>query len=169
MYIISEKDSIEELADVPIMDVGAPLPIVISSDSDLVLGYHVSNKSPTTYPKHVEVIKGGLEDGRFALVRFWRVISSIAGVPNEDQIENHPLCKRGLASYMAVKVNNSSWLHLIKETYKLEDDKLNHFIFTFHDSSFECFARSYWVTVFDGCDEAIINQHLLKPIFGPFA
>jgi hypothetical protein len=169
MYVINKKDNIEQLPDVPMMDVGAPQPIVISNDTDLVLGYNISSRSPNSYPNHVEVVDGGLGNGRFALIRFWRVVSSVAGDPNEDNIHNHPLHEKGLKAYMAVKVVNSSWLTLAKETYKISDEKLNHFIFTFHDSSFECFARSYWVTVLRGCDEDVIKQHLLKPFFGPFA
>lgn len=169
MYKIGDKDSIEKLTDVPIMDVGAPLPIMMRNDSDLVLGYIVSSSSPKPYEKHVEVIKGETGYGRFALIRFWRSIAGVSCLPPEDDIDKHPLSARGLRPYMAVKVNNSSWLHLTKEIYKIEDEKMNHFIFTFHDSSFECLARSYWVTVFEGCTEETLKEHLLKPFFGPFA
>jgi hypothetical protein len=124
-----------ELTDIPQMDMGAPLPLVIASDSQLVLSYLLNGDS-------------------CALVTFEFAYMHRLGSPNDETLHGHPLYKAGLRCYMAFRITDSP---LILELQKMnsvhryhdpeEFKKLNHYVFTFHDSTFECVATSYRITV----------------------
>ena len=71
------------------------------------------------------------------------------GPPNEDAISGHPLSSRGLYAGGVFRVDQSSLvreLGRMNSVYSGHDPKVfdtfSHFIFTFHDSTFECVAES---------------------------
>ena len=67
------------------------------------------------------------------------------GYPNDEALRGHPLWKRGLRHYGVFEVLSSSWVREKTEQNRVSfpktpDSKQRHFIFTFHDSTFECIA-----------------------------
>ena len=90
-----------------------------------------------------------------ALVEFERCGSKKLGSPNEEVFHGHPLYGKGLDGYTAQIVRNSKWLaelEGINQVHERYDSdrwrKLKHFVFWFHDSTFECIAEDYKVEVF---------------------
>src|SRR5512134_3046796 len=79
------------------------------------------------------------------------------GPPNDEAFGGHPLAKRGLRPYSAAEVHKSSWLKLrikMNSVHHRHSDALfaglRHFIIAFHDSTFECLARAFTVSMFRG-------------------
>lgn len=90
-----------------------------------------------------------------ALVEFERCCSAKLGAPNDEVLWGHPLSGRGLESYSAQIVRNSVWLAELEHINSVHRQynperwrKLNHYVFWFHDSTFECVAESYKVELF---------------------
>src|SRR5262249_46337690 len=86
------------------------------------------------------------------LVEFEFCCSARLGAPNDEVFKGHPLDRRGREPYSAQRVVNSRWLkeleaiNSVHSLYRPESWRdLTHFIFWFHDSTFECVARSYAV------------------------
>lgn len=82
-----------------------------------------------------------------AIVTFQSCLVSRFGYPNDEALAGHPLYKVGLRSYGVFEVSNSSWDHEMRAQNrvafpKFDMPKRRHFIFTFHDSMFECIAIS---------------------------
>jgi len=117
------------------------MPIVMADEGRLVLAYwEIDNPpyEPTTAP--------------LAVVSFERPHLHLFGPPDENTISDHPLSSRGLHPGGAFRVEHSSFLR------KLELEVLTHYIFCFHDSTFECVAGSYnWAVIHVGLDEEHIR------------
>lgn len=150
MYTVDKLDSLVKLSDVPRPDCGAPRPIVIAEEGRLVLSYCEIDEppyEPTTAP--------------LAVIRFARPYMHIFGPPNEEAISGHPLSSRGLYPCGAFRVDRSSLVRQLERrnsVHRRHDpkmfDALTHYIFTFHDSTFECVAQAYDFTVENvGLDE----------------
>jgi hypothetical protein len=85
------------------------------------------------------------------------------GPPNDEAFGGHPLARRGLRPYSISEVRNSSWLELrikMNRVHHRHSDSLfsdlRHFIFAFHDSTFECLAHDFTVSVFRGSMNAAV-------------
>jgi hypothetical protein len=105
-----------------------------------------------------------------AVVTFDRVLKSKCGLPNDEALDSHPLSKRGLEAYDIFEVLNSRWLAEEQSRNQVRFPNFTfdcrHFIFTFHDSSFECLAKDMsfaldirpfaeiWRDLFDRVNEA---------------
>ena len=86
-----------------------------------------------------------------AIIQFDGVSKTQFGLPNDEALDGHPLSKRGLDTYDVFEVLNSQWLLQEKARNQVcfpnfELD-CRHFIFTFHDSSFECLAKGFSVNI----------------------
>jgi hypothetical protein len=71
-------------------------------------------------------------------------------------LEGHPLQGKGLAGYTPLKVENSHWLQELERMDAVHQSHdpalwrtLTHYLFGFHDSTFECIAQSFKVEVHD--------------------
>jgi len=154
MYAVDERDTVVPLLDVPQSDVGAPLPTVLADDYRLILEYLVSDPDPNWDGTYVNVV-GTETDGIVAVIRFRRPYTHMMGAPNEEAIGGHPLADRGLAPFAAFEVRDSSWirkLEAMNSVHPCHDRKRfleskRHFIFVFHDSTFECIAEGFDVTI----------------------
>lgn len=86
-----------------------------------------------------------------AIVEFDCPLKTQFGLPNDESLKGHHLSNFGLEAYDAFEVINSRWSaeELRKNQVAFPDYKFRtrHFIFTFHDSSFECLANDLNVTV----------------------
>ncbi len=148
MYIVDDRDTVAIISDVPQMDVGAPRPFVLADEPTLVLGYFASGD------KH-------------ALIHFHAVNAHMVGPPNDEALAGHPLAARGLKAYRAHLVHNSSWTRTLERLNRVHPshdpkrfDRLNHYIFCFHDSTFECIAESLSHRFVAGDERAIFERML---------
>jgi hypothetical protein len=155
MYPVDEKDTVVEIAEAPRPDVGAPLPLVVADDYRLLLAYLLSEPDPHWDGTYVNVVSPDSEGMAVAVIRFRRPYAHMFGPPNDEAFYGHPLAKRGLAPYAVFEVRESSWIRQLermnsvhrqhKREWFMKDKK--HFVFAFHDSTFECIAEGFEVQV----------------------
>jgi hypothetical protein len=88
-------------------------------------------------------------DEPIALIRF-DCRAHMFGPPNVEAFHGHPLANRGLQPYRAFRIENSSWIRKLErmngghEQHKSERfNELQHLIFAFHDSTFECICQEF--------------------------
>lgn len=88
------------------------------------------------------------ENARKALV-FSRCWITKFGYPNDSALGGHRLYKKGLGFYGVFEVIESEWIAEVRKgnqvcfpDYKSFEGG-RHFIFTFHDSTFECIALDF--------------------------
>jgi len=136
---------------------GAPLPHLLANDDRTFLIFLVDRPDPNWDGTTLTVKNPA--DGRLeslALVEFVGCASVKLGSPNDEVLHGHPLHKKGLEGYTAQVVRNSRWLAELDRINSVHPQynpdrwrKLNHFIFWFHDTTFECAAESYKVELCD--------------------
>ena len=90
-------------------------------------------------------------DAGTGIVELLRCQLTKFGYPNDKALSGHPLYKHGLASYGVYKVINSCWIKQMTEQNRMvfpdtKDSTAHHYIFAFHDSTFECIADSLKVS-----------------------
>jgi hypothetical protein len=141
MYTAS-KDQPRELTSLPRSCPGAPLPLLIADEHSLFLGYHLV-EGPEDH---------GLEPPCL-VVKFERPYAHMMGPPNDEAFSGHPLAARGLRPYAVFENSGSSWiasLERMNSVHPYHDpqafEQLKHYIFSFHDSTFECIAKSFSVS-----------------------
>jgi hypothetical protein len=136
---------------------GAPLPHLVVNDQKAFLTFLVDVPDPKWDGSYVTIKdpkKREMES--LALVEFELCLSAKLGSPNDEVFSGHPLEGHGLDSYTAQIVRNSRWIreleaiNSVHHCYKPESWKtLNHYVFWFHDTTFECVAESYKVELFN--------------------
>jgi hypothetical protein len=121
-------------------DVGAPIPTLLQSDNQTFLFFLLSQ-----------------EEQRVGVLEFDLCSSTSFGSPGDETFEGHPLHGSGFEPYRAMRVVNSPWivqLAQIDSVHARHDPdayvEANHFIFPFHDTTFECVARSFAASKVDG-------------------
>ncbi|HUJ21443.1 MAG TPA: hypothetical protein VLX58_07985 [Bryobacteraceae bacterium] len=159
MYPIDERDNVIELSDAPKPCGGAPMPFIVADEDILLLSYFTREDVPSDADKKTGV----------AIVQFQLPIMHLLGPPNEEAIRGHPLWRRGLESYGTYRVEQSSLLRRIAAmncVHPRNDpaafDNFHHYIVTFHDSTFECIARSYTCDVEQVASEAERYERMLE-------
>ncbi len=136
-------------------DMGAPLPFLLCNDYRTFLTFYISDPDPNWDGTDVNVIHPASEEkASLCLVTFKNCASAKLGHPNDEVQGGHPLSGRGLDGYTAQSVINSPWIKEVAKTNSVHSydnperwSLLNHFIFWFHDSTFECLAESYEIEV----------------------
>jgi hypothetical protein len=83
MYTPDGKDIVMSCNIAPAQSAGSPLPIVVATDTTLLLCYE-------TAPENAEI----------AAVGFARPIAHYFGSPNDEALAGHPLASKGLSSWM---------------------------------------------------------------------
>jgi hypothetical protein len=144
MYTIDELDNVVELTDVPPPEAGAPLPVVVATDHELAVEYYVSSRySPLGEEPSARVAE------QFAYVRFTLPYAHMFGPPNDEAFMGHPLAARGLSPYAVSEGKRSSWIRQLERMNRVHRyhepehfAKYRHFVFAFHDSTFECVATA---------------------------
>ena len=89
--------------------------------------------------------QGRRVDAGSAVVEFRRCLRTKFGLPNDEALAGHPLAQLGLDAYGVFEVLNSRWRTEAEAENRVcfpatDYSEFWHFIFTFHDSSFECLA-----------------------------
>ena len=158
MYPVDGQDAVLSLAEVPCPNIGAPLPVVVASDNQVLLAYIEFQPLPKDWDgTSCEIVTHHSKEKQIVLVEFLRPRAHFFGPPSDEILSGHPLADRGLKPYSVFEVTNSSWLRAIirmDSVHPRHDPKsftgLRHFVFVFHDSTFECIARSCQVTRYLG-------------------
>ncbi len=165
MYTVDNMDEIIKLTSVPQPSIGAPLPFVMSDEYRLLLAYLVEDAPLNWYGKAVQVTITSTSNEPLALVEFNRYHSYMFGAPNDEAFSGHPLAGRGLHPYGAFQVQNSSWIRQLESMnsahphHHLERfEILKHYIFAFHDSTFECVAEGFTITEHEGSLQSILPE-----------
>lgn len=137
-------------------DRGAPLPHVIAAEGRTFLIFLVSEPDPNwdgTYVNVKDPADHQIEP--YALVEFLQCTSMKLGSPNDEVFAGHPLRDRGMEPYCAQEVLNSRWIAEIEAINRVHAGynparwkDLKHYIFWFHDSTFECIAEGFRVETF---------------------
>jgi hypothetical protein len=95
---------------------------------------------------------GSRTDAGTATVEFVRCIITKFGYPNDEALSGHPLYNSGLTGYGIFEVIGSQWIRRLTEQNRVAfpstpDSTQRHFIFSFHDSTFECIADDLRVSI----------------------
>ena len=151
MYAVDGLDEVVERRDLPLPDPGAPEPLVVASERRVVLEYRVRGVWPGQMGAGGRMIlPEDVPDGYdpVAFVEFDRTRAHFLGSPNDEAIAGLPLAARGLRPYGIYEIRNSSWIRSLEKMNRVHPmhspagfSRLQHFIFTFHDSTFECVAE----------------------------
>jgi len=130
--------------------IGTPVPHLITTDNQTFLlfllrdaqlqrdGFYAALENPDA--EHV------------ATVEFKGCVSAKMGAPNDEVFQGHPLHGKGLVVYRPLRVLNSTWIRELEAINSVHSqftadrwNTLNHYIFGFHDCTFECVAQSFVV------------------------
>ncbi|MEP0006231.1 MAG: hypothetical protein ABJ387_03155 [Balneola sp.] len=145
------EDIVNEIDTLPQSSVGAPIPFVIASESYVVLFYYLQNTPPDWDGQYVKVVGSNTRGEPLAIITFKICYAHFFGPPNDESFSGHPLASKGLGPYSVYEIDNSSWIkeferrnsvHPYHNTEKFLLDK-RHFIFSFHDTTFECIAKDF--------------------------
>jgi hypothetical protein len=134
-------------------EAGVSGPVLLQTDDDAFLTFNAVRMTPDG--KRGTVGTGIIEFERCGVTKF--------GYPNDEALAGHPLYKRGLQAYSVFEVLGSSWIQQMTEQNRVSfpntsDSEQRHFIFTFHDSTFECVADSLRATLSIEPYEQIFRQ-----------
>lgn len=152
MYEVDDLDRVTAIEGVPQSDAGAPLPIVLADEGFVVLGYLTSSPAPNWDGRNPGSVSPQVSNQSVAILKF-DAFAHMFGPPNDEASQGHPLHGRGLGYYGAYEVIDSSWIRKMERMNSVHDRHdpawffkgKRHFIFTFHDSTFECIARSFTI------------------------
>jgi hypothetical protein len=141
------------LEGLPPSDMGAPLPHLLADGRRVLLAYYVAEPDPIwdgTYITMIDPAENG--EALLAIVEFTGYLAVRMGLPNDEALEGHPLYTRGLEAYAMHLVVNSSWITELERVNSVHPHHeggwhawARHYLFTFHDETFECIARSHEV------------------------
>jgi hypothetical protein len=117
-------------------------PLLIQTDSQCFLTFNAVRMLPNG--KREAAGTGVVEIRGCSITKF--------GYPNDEALSGHPLYKRGLVGYGVFEVPNSIWIKQMTEQNRVAfpnppDSTQRHFIFSFHDSTFECVADELVATL----------------------
>ena len=87
------------------------------------------------------------------------------GYPNDEALKGHRLYRLGLRPYRVFEIVDSSWFHELTRqnriTFPSSDfGQLRHFVIAFHDSTFECLARTLKAKNVEGTAAALLQPYL---------
>jgi hypothetical protein len=168
MYEIDERDEVVELSAVPQSSVGAPGPVVLADELKVLLAYYLQDTPANWDGTTVRVVgKNSVEPA--AIVEFRICYDHMFGAPNHEAFAGHPLASRGLRPYGAHEVVNSSWIRQLERmnaVHPYHDPKRfwrrHHYIFAFHDSTFECMADRFRVVETNGSMKDLLPMMVEK-------
>ncbi len=152
----SRKEPYAIPCDFPVRwSIGSPIPYLFCSDNRALLTFYVDEPDPDWDGTYVNIVDPGSKDPvTLCLVTFNSCASAKLGHPNDEVQQGHALAKHGLEGYTAQIVENSPWLAEVAKTNSVHPndrpehwESLHHYVFWFHDSTFECLAESFEVEV----------------------
>ena len=138
---------ITEMSDIPWPDPDAPLPIVAANDLRLCLIYWT-------------------QDGKMrAVIEFQGYCAHKFGPPNDETLHGHPLYAHGLRHYGIFLIEGSPWIQDLEAINRVHPyhnpDRFmqyRHYVWTFHDSTFECVAIDHKISLTDEQSRPVIQN-----------
>lgn len=160
-------DQYAEPLDFPVKwDVGAPLPHLLVNDYRALLSFLIHEPDPAwdgSYVTLKDPSSGQPES--LALVEFKDCRSAKLGAPNDEVFHGHPLHGKGMEPYSAQRVVNSAWLRELEKINSVHSRyrpalwrDLNHYVFWFHDTTFECIAASFRVETYRESMKSMLSR-----------
>lgn len=153
MYEVDGQDRVVKLTEVPQCSVGAPIPWVLADELRIVVAYYVQQREPDWNGHTVRIVSEVSDGEPIAIVCFDGATAHMFGPPNDEAFHGHPLYSRGLRPYAAFRIENSSWIRKLERMNSVHRQhrperyrELQHFVFAFHDRTFECVCKSFRVT-----------------------
>lgn len=132
----AKRDEYAEPCDFPLVWDVFPVPYLMVNEYRALLAFFLKDS----------------DREQLGLVQFDLCNAARLGTPNVDVLEGHSLNGKGLEAYRAQRVVNSRWIkeleaiNSVHAAHRPEEWRtLNHYVFWFHDSTFECVGRSYTV------------------------
>jgi hypothetical protein len=134
-------------------DIGAPLPYLLQNDYKTFLIFLLADTQPCYDGSLVTLVSPADKNpSNMAVVEFKGCMCSKMGAPNDEVYEGHPLHGKGFEGYSPLRVVNSEWIkeletiNSVHRQYRPERWRtLGHYIFGFHDCTFECVAQTFVV------------------------
>lgn len=170
MYQVHD-DRVIEIETVPRPDVGAPLPAVVADEHHLLLAYIVSSPDPNWDGSNVKLVSPDSPDKPIAIVTFERPYCHLFGPPNDEAFEGHPLAARGLEPYSVSEIAQSSWVQALERMNSVHPfhrperfSEYHHYVFAFHDSTFECIAHRFTFEVLRDSMRSVVR--LMAKVLG---
>ena len=167
VYAVDGNDILNKLVGVPKQSPGAPMPILLATDNRCAIAYLCHDRESNR-----DIRFDDAKDETVAVIEFYRAIATYFGSPNDEALRGHPLYDRGLESYQAFEVMNSSWIRALEKMNRVHSRHrpemfagYRHFIWTFHDRLFECVARGFVAETFPGSTEQAIAKLKDKVLF----
>src|SRR5215469_2094854 len=149
MYEVDQKDQVVTLEGIPQSSVGAPLPLIVANEGRIVLAYYMDSTDPSWDGEIVCIVDQERSNEPIALVRL-ECFAHMFGPPNDEAFSGHPLASRGLHPYGAFRIEGSSWIRGLEKMNRVHRSHkperfhtLQHLVFAFHDSTFECVCRKF--------------------------
>jgi hypothetical protein len=157
MYSIDQNDTVIELHDAPQSSVGAPCPIVFATEHTIFLAYYIQNTPKGWDGLTVRVVDENTVGKPVALVNFTEPYAHMFGPPNDEAFSGHPLASRGLQPYSINEIRGSSWIRNLERMNSVHPyhkpehfADYRHFVFAFHDTTFECIADGFTISLHVG-------------------
>lgn len=165
MYKIDSNDKVHELTEFPQSSVGAPIPVIIASESKVSVAFYLNNV-PEDWDGSEVKIRDSDSVEPVAIVTFERCYAHYSGAPNDEAFSGHPLASRGLGPYGSYEILDSSWIRTLESmnsVHPYHDKKefmenMRHFVLSFHDSTFECIAKDYKIHMEKGSIKDMIPK-----------
>lgn len=156
MYEVDEEDRVVALEGIPQSSIGAPMPLIIANEGRVVLTYYIATSDPSWDGESIRIVDQAQSNEPIAVVRL-ECIAHMFGPPNDEAFSGHPLASRGLRPYAAFRIENSSWIRKLERMNRVHVhhkperfQALQHLVFAFHDSTFECICKRFDVRTEQG-------------------
>lgn len=159
MYVVSAEDSPRAISTLPQSSVGAPCPMLLADEHSLRLAFYVEEGQLAATWANTPSVPAASDDSDelCAVVAFDSVYAHMFGPPNDEAFSGHPLSSRGLSPYGAFEIDRSSWLQSLIRMNSVHPyhrperfSEFKHFVLSFHDTTFECLAKSFSVSLHRG-------------------
>jgi hypothetical protein len=138
--------------DFPLLwSAGAPEPQLLANGHGAYLLFSLADRDPDPDATRVRIVDPAVDESEpLGVVAFHGVREVKLGGPNDEAIEGHRLHGKGLHVYAAHQVVNSRWIAEAERVNSVHSnhragwhDRLNHYVFCFHDETFECIAQGF--------------------------
>jgi hypothetical protein len=123
------------------------MPMVLAHEHRTFVAYYARATSPEVRAKWDGLPISDVQDESVVIVEFAACYAQMFGPPNDEAFAGHPLHSRGLEPYGAFEVLESSWVRSLERMNSVHPRHnpssfaaRRHFVFAFHDSTFECVA-----------------------------
>jgi len=159
-----------EIKSLPRPEWCAPLPQIIANEHRVVLMYAIDHFRPADQVGLLVVTED--TPSSWAVLEFTWIYDCRFGSFSDISCERHPLASAGLQMGAVHIVENSHWkakilgnVHPNPITLGKPRPELIHYLFTFHDSLFECIAGPPESSVLSGTAREVVRKVCTEMLF----